>query len=162
MLHIVENNKINVTCQGYDWLWSWFVLRSYTGTCLDRPKETAEHHHQDSPSLALEFTCTYICQILSRSTNHLADIPYISDHIYSVPFQWWTYSVYDSKAEGVPVPCHEDIGSGSIALPLLTLALGGGEWSASCLSHFTPWERAGCTRWIGDWMRSSAGLDAVE
>jgi hypothetical protein len=37
---------------------------------------------------------------------------------------------------------HEDIwGTGGIALPFLTLALDGGEWSATHLYHFTPGER---------------------
>jgi hypothetical protein len=56
----MKNNKINVNCEGYDWLWSRFVLSSYTGTCL-----------QNSQSLGCEFTCIYTCQILIRSTNHL-------------------------------------------------------------------------------------------
>jgi hypothetical protein len=38
--------------------------------------------------------------------------------------------------------CHEDMGSGGIAPPFLTLALDRGEWSASCPCHFTPRERA--------------------
>jgi hypothetical protein len=34
------------------------------------------------------------------------------------------------------------MGSGGVAPPFLTSALGGGEWSASCPGHFTPGERA--------------------
>jgi hypothetical protein len=44
----------------------------------------------------------------------------------------------------------------------LTLALAGGEWSASRLCRFTPEERAPSTHWIGGWVGSRAGLDAVE
>jgi len=43
----------------------------------------------------------------------------------------------------------------------LTLALGGGDWSASCPSHFTPKERAPVTHWIGGWAVPRAVLDAV-
>jgi hypothetical protein len=53
-------------------------------------------------------------------------------------------------------------GSGVIApLIFLTSALDGGEWSASLPGHFTPRERAPGTHWIGGWMGSRAGLDAV-
>jgi hypothetical protein len=41
----------------------------------------------------------------------------------------------------------------------LTLALGGGEWSASRPSRFTPKERAPGTHWIGGWVGHSAGGD---
>jgi hypothetical protein len=34
----------------------------------------------------------------------------------------------------------------------LTLALVGGEWSASRPGRFTPWERALGTDWIGGWV----------
>jgi hypothetical protein len=43
----------------------------------------------------------------------------------------------------------------------LTLALDGGEWSASHPSHFTPRETAPGTHWIGGWVGPRAGLDAV-
>jgi hypothetical protein len=39
----------------------------------------------------------------------------------------------------------------------LTLALVGGEWSASCPGRFTP-----CTHWIGGSMNPKAGLDDME
>jgi hypothetical protein len=42
-----------------------------------------------------------------------------------------------------------------------TLALEGGEWSASRPGHFTPRERAPGTHWIGGWMGPRAVLDAV-
>jgi hypothetical protein len=42
------------------------------------------------------------------------------------------------------------------------LALDGGEWSASCSSHFTPGEIAPRTHCVGDWMGPRAGLDSVE
>jgi hypothetical protein len=44
----------------------------------------------------------------------------------------------------------------------LTLALAGGEWSASCASRFTPGKRASGTHWIGGWVNPRAGLDNVE
>jgi hypothetical protein len=44
----------------------------------------------------------------------------------------------------------------------LTLALAGGEWSASHPGHFTPGERALGTHWIGGWMDPRACLDDVE
>jgi hypothetical protein len=48
--------------------------------------------------------------------------------------------------------CHEDkLGSGGIAPPFLTLALDGGEWSASHPCRFTPAETAPLTHWIGGW-----------
>jgi hypothetical protein len=43
----------------------------------------------------------------------------------------------------------------------LTLALNGGEWSASRPGRFTPRERAPGTHWIGGWVGPKAGLDAV-
>jgi hypothetical protein len=43
----------------------------------------------------------------------------------------------------------------------LTLALDGGEWSASRPSCFTPRERAPGTHWIGDWVGTIDGLDMV-
>jgi hypothetical protein len=52
-------------------------------------------------------------------------------------------------------------GSG-VQLPAsLTLALDGCEWSASCLVHFTPSEKAPGTYWIGGWVVPRAVLDAV-
>jgi hypothetical protein len=44
----------------------------------------------------------------------------------------------------------------------LTLALVGGEWSASRPSSFTPEERAPSTHWIGGWVGPRTGLDNVE
>jgi hypothetical protein len=44
----------------------------------------------------------------------------------------------------------------------LTLALAGGEWSASHLCCFTPGERAPGTHWLGGWVGPRAGLDDVE
>jgi hypothetical protein len=43
----------------------------------------------------------------------------------------------------------------------LTLALDGGEWSASRPIHFTPRKRAPGTQWIGGWVGPRAGLDTV-
>jgi hypothetical protein len=43
----------------------------------------------------------------------------------------------------------------------LTLALDGGEWSASCPGHFTLKEKAPGTYWIGGWEGPKAGLDIV-
>jgi hypothetical protein len=44
----------------------------------------------------------------------------------------------------------------------LTLALTGGEWSASCPCRFTPGERAPGTHLIGGWVGPRAGLGEVE
>jgi hypothetical protein len=44
----------------------------------------------------------------------------------------------------------------------LTLALVGGEWSASRPGRFTPGEKAHCTHWIGGWMDLRTGLDNME
>jgi hypothetical protein len=43
----------------------------------------------------------------------------------------------------------------------LTLALDGGKWSASSLSHFTPRERDPDIQWIGGWLGPRAGLDTM-
>jgi hypothetical protein len=40
----------------------------------------------------------------------------------------------------------------------LTSALAGGEWSASCLSHFNPGKD---TDWIGGWVDHRTGLEDV-
>jgi hypothetical protein len=42
----------------------------------------------------------------------------------------------------------------------LTLALVGGEWSASRPGSFTPGERAPGTRWIGGWVGHRAGMES--
>jgi len=53
-------------------------------------------------------------------------------------------------------------GSGGIAPRiLLTLALDGGEWSASHTDRYTPRERALGTHWLRGWMGPTAGLNAV-
>jgi hypothetical protein len=44
----------------------------------------------------------------------------------------------------------------------LTLALAGGEWSASRSGRFTPGGGAPSTPWIGGWVDPRAGLDDVE
>jgi hypothetical protein len=44
----------------------------------------------------------------------------------------------------------------------LTLALAGGEWSASHPAHFTPRERTPSTHCIGGWVNLRASLDNVE
>jgi hypothetical protein len=44
----------------------------------------------------------------------------------------------------------------------LTLALVGGEWSASRSSRFTPGDRYPSTHCIGGWMGPRTGLDDVE
>jgi hypothetical protein len=48
-------------------------------------------------------------------------------------------------------------GSVDIAPLLMTSALHGREWSASHSTHFSPG-----TYWIGSWLDSRAGLDAVD
>jgi hypothetical protein len=45
---------------------------------------------------------------------------------------------------------------------LLTLALDGGEWSASCPGCFTPEKIVPSCHWIGGWVGSRPNLDAVE
>jgi hypothetical protein len=57
---------------------------------------------------------------------------------------------------------HEDMESGSIAPPFLTSALDGGEWSHLCCCYVFPGEGAYSTHWVGGWMSSRAGMDAVE
>jgi hypothetical protein len=44
----------------------------------------------------------------------------------------------------------------------LTLALAGGEQSASRPGRFTPGERAPCTHWTGGWVDPKAGLDDLK
>jgi len=44
---------------------------------------------------------------------------------------------------------------------LLTSALDGGEWSASCPGHFTSRERDPGTHWIGVWVGTRTILDVV-
>jgi hypothetical protein len=44
----------------------------------------------------------------------------------------------------------------------LTLALVGGEWSASHLGRFAPGERTPGTHWVGGWVGPRIGLDDVE
>jgi hypothetical protein len=60
--------------------------------------------------------------------------------------------------------CHEGIWGSRCIDPhfFLTSALAGGEQSDSCPGHFTPWERAPSTHWIGGWVDPRAGLDNVE
>jgi hypothetical protein len=44
----------------------------------------------------------------------------------------------------------------------LTLALVGGEWSASRPGRFTPEERASGTHWIGGWVDPRTDMDDME
>jgi hypothetical protein len=44
----------------------------------------------------------------------------------------------------------------------LTLALAGGEWSASRPCRFTPCETAPGTHWIGGWVDTGASLPGLE
>jgi hypothetical protein len=48
-----------------------------------------------------------------------------------------------------------------MALPFLTSALDGGEWSASRPRRFTLEERTNGTHWTGGWVGPKAGFDAV-
>jgi hypothetical protein len=71
-----------------------------------------------------------------------------------------------STGKVVPVldkaPRHEDVlGSGGIAISILTSALDGGERLASLPGRFTHRERAPGTHWIGGWMGPRADLDPV-
>jgi hypothetical protein len=43
----------------------------------------------------------------------------------------------------------------------LTSAGDGGEWSASCLGHFTAWGRASGIYWAGRWVGPRGGLDKM-
>jgi hypothetical protein len=52
-------------------------------------------------------------------------------------------------------------GNGGIAHAFFTSALDGGKWSASRSGRFTTRERAPSTHWIGGWVGSKAGLEAV-
>jgi hypothetical protein len=52
--------------------------------------------------------------------------------------------------------------SGGIAPPFLISALDGGQWSVSRPGRFTAGQIAPGTHWIGGWMGSRTGLDAVE
>jgi hypothetical protein len=52
-------------------------------------------------------------------------------------------------------------GCEGIAVPLLTSALGGGEWSALRPSHFTPRKAPG-NHWIRGWMSLRVGLPRTE
>jgi hypothetical protein len=59
-------------------------------------------------------------------------------------------------------PCYEGVlGGGGIVSCILTLALDGGEWSASRPGRFTPRERAPGIHWIGGWVSPRAILDVV-
>jgi hypothetical protein len=49
--------------------------------------------------------------------------------------------------------------NGGIAPPFSTLALDGGEWSASRPGRFTPGEIVSGTHWIGGWVGPRTGLD---
>jgi hypothetical protein len=53
-------------------------------------------------------------------------------------------------------------GSGVIAPPFLTSALGGGKWSVSPPKCFAPREIVLGTHWIGGCMMPTTGLDAME
>jgi hypothetical protein len=60
-------------------------------------------------------------------------------------------------------PRHEDAReNGGIAPPILTSALEGGEWSASCPCRFTIGETAAGTHWTGGSVGPKADLDAVQ
>jgi hypothetical protein len=60
-------------------------------------------------------------------------------------------------------PCHEDIwGNGGVVPSFLTVALDGGEWSASLPARFTPGEIAHCTLRIGGCVGPRAGLYTME
>jgi hypothetical protein len=54
------------------------------------------------------------------------------------------------------------LGNCGIALPFLTLALNGGEWSSSCFCYITPEETAPHTHRIQGWVGPRAGLDITE
>jgi hypothetical protein len=53
-------------------------------------------------------------------------------------------------------------GSGDISPPFLISALDGAKWLASSPSLFNPGEKVPGSHWIGDWVGSRAGVDAME
>jgi hypothetical protein len=58
--------------------------------------------------------------------------------------------------------CHEDVRwSGGIALPFLTTALDGGEWSGSRPGRFISGERAFGTHCAGAWLGARISTNAV-
>jgi hypothetical protein len=52
--------------------------------------------------------------------------------------------------------------SEGVAPPFLTSTLVAGEWSTLRPGCFTPGEAASGTHWVGGWVDSRVGLDAVE
>jgi hypothetical protein len=49
----------------------------------------------------------------------------------------------------------------SLALPPLTSALDGDEWSAARFGRFTHKDKAPCIHWTGGWMSLKGALDAI-
>jgi hypothetical protein len=82
-------------------------------------------------------------------------------------YQINTHKVKVKKGKAVPVlnlaPHHEGVlGEWRYSSTnSLTLALDGGEWSASRLGRCTPRETDPGTNWLGDWVGPRAVLDAV-
>jgi hypothetical protein len=60
-------------------------------------------------------------------------------------------------------PWNEDVwGRWGVDPQLLTSAVGGGEWSASCPGHFTPRKKAPGIHRTRGWVGSRTGLDAMK
>jgi hypothetical protein len=53
-------------------------------------------------------------------------------------------------------------GTEGIPVFILTLLIGGGEWSVSCLGHVMFEERITGSHWLGDWVGCRAVLDVLE
>jgi hypothetical protein len=54
------------------------------------------------------------------------------------------------------------VGEWNIAPIFMTSAVDEVKWSASRPCRFTPEERSSVTLWLGGWLGSRAGLDAVQ
>jgi hypothetical protein len=99
---------------------------------VPRPRDL--HSHRKS-----YFICLFVCLFVSVNVNGKVVPLHNSAPPHEDVLGEWTYSSTHS----------------------LTSALDGSEWSASHPVRFTPRERAPGTHWIGGWVGSSVGLDAM-
>jgi hypothetical protein len=83
-------------------------------------------------------------------------------------YSWWKFSWKltgqgKGKGKSKTAPRHEGVlGEWRYSSTYsLTSTLDGGKWSASCHGRFTPRERTPGTHWIGGWLGTRAGLDAM-
>jgi hypothetical protein len=85
------------------------------------------------------------------------------------PVTQWIGGLLESRAclalimkRNIPNPCRDWNPRAKIKLYIFSsLALDGGEWSATCPSLFNPRGRTPGTPWIGGWLDPGAGLDVV-